>query len=117
MVPVMMQWTMPNAGPQAPPIAGARHERRLLTVACRPLLGREGPPPQRMDIWSCSLVFAARGMLSLPGVPVYHGVESGTLRGAEAGPAGVGHRNQLRLIDLRIWQPEDLGRLFLEQQV
>jgi hypothetical protein len=28
-----------NAGPQAPPMAGARHEQRLLAVACRPLLG------------------------------------------------------------------------------
>ena len=30
----------PNAGPQAPPIAGAKNERRLLAVACRPWLGR-----------------------------------------------------------------------------
>ena len=29
----------PNAGPQAPPIAGATKERRLLAVACRPMLG------------------------------------------------------------------------------
>src|SRR5262249_37040920 len=28
-----------NAGPQAPPMAGARYERRLLAVACRPWLG------------------------------------------------------------------------------
>ena len=30
----------PNAGPQAPPMAGARDERRLLAVACRPMLGQ-----------------------------------------------------------------------------
>jgi hypothetical protein len=30
---------MPNAGPQAPPIAGATEERTLLAVACRPWLG------------------------------------------------------------------------------
>lgn len=30
----------PNAGPQAPPIAEARYERRLLAVACRPMLGQ-----------------------------------------------------------------------------
>jgi hypothetical protein len=29
----------PNARPQARAMAGARHERRLLAVACRPLLG------------------------------------------------------------------------------
>ena len=29
----------PNAGPQAPPIAGATQERKLLAVACRPTLG------------------------------------------------------------------------------
>ena len=37
--PVMM----PNAGPQAPPMAGARDERRLLAVACRPMLGQDTP--------------------------------------------------------------------------
>ena len=31
----------PNAGPQAPPIAKATKERRLLAVACRPMLGWE----------------------------------------------------------------------------
>ena len=29
----------PNARLQAPPMAGARHERRLLVVACKPLFG------------------------------------------------------------------------------
>src|SRR5262249_3262994 len=28
-----------NAGPQAPPMAEARDERRLLAVACRPMFG------------------------------------------------------------------------------
>jgi hypothetical protein len=32
----------PNAGPQAPPMAAATQERRLLAVACRPMLGRGG---------------------------------------------------------------------------
>jgi hypothetical protein len=34
-------WLHPkaNAGPQAPPMAAARYERRLLAVACRPMLG------------------------------------------------------------------------------
>jgi hypothetical protein len=35
----------PNAKPQAPPIAEARNERRLLAVACRPMFGREAHPP------------------------------------------------------------------------
>src|SRR5437867_913577 len=34
----------PNAGPQAPPIAAATQERRLLAVACRPMLGAEVAP-------------------------------------------------------------------------
>ena len=33
----------PNARLQAPSIAGARHERRLLTVACKPWLGGAWP--------------------------------------------------------------------------
>ena len=36
----------PNAGPQAPPIAGATQERRLLAVACRPMLGSAPRRPQ-----------------------------------------------------------------------
>ena len=32
-------YVKPNAGRQAPPIAAARDERRLLAVACTPLLG------------------------------------------------------------------------------
>jgi hypothetical protein len=31
----------PNAGPQAPPIAGATQERKLLAVACRPMFGSD----------------------------------------------------------------------------
>jgi len=41
-------WRLPNAGPQAPPIAGATQERRLLAVACRPMLGWGCP---RSDAW------------------------------------------------------------------
>ena len=33
----------PNAGSQAPPIAGATQERRLLAVACRPMILIEAP--------------------------------------------------------------------------
>src|SRR5215813_3685879 len=33
-----------NAGRQAPPIAAARHERRLLAVACTPLIMIEASP-------------------------------------------------------------------------
>src|SRR5712671_5076925 len=36
-----------NAGPQAPPMAGARNERRLLAVACRPMLGAAPAPTPR----------------------------------------------------------------------
>jgi len=35
----------PNATLQAPPIAAVRHERRLLAVACKRLLGWGCPPP------------------------------------------------------------------------
>src|SRR5262249_7290794 len=37
-----------NTGPQVPPIAAARDERRLLAVACRPMLGQDGPEDGRL---------------------------------------------------------------------
>src|SRR5438270_9993778 len=43
----------PNAAPQAPPMAEARHERRLLAVACRPMLGPVPTPKVRVpDVFS-----------------------------------------------------------------
>src|ERR671922_1073521 len=54
----------PNAGPQAPPMAGARDERRLLAVACRPWFGGGHGEPSRSKArkpacWKCSSVVRA----------------------------------------------------------
>ena len=51
----------PNAGPQAPPIAAARYDRRLSAVACRPMLGAEVATGHRPDTPQChSLPLAPR---------------------------------------------------------
>ena len=51
----------PNAGPQAPPIAAARYDRRLSAVACRPMLGAEVATGHRPDTPQChSLSLAPR---------------------------------------------------------
>src|SRR5215475_11619813 len=54
----------PNAGPQEPPMAGARYERRLLAVACRPWFGGGHGEPSRSKArkpacWKCSSVVRA----------------------------------------------------------
>jgi hypothetical protein len=57
----------PNAGLQAPPMAAATEERRLLAVACRPMLGREWQeesarvrPVFRPHVSPCSCLTALR---------------------------------------------------------
>src|SRR6266581_4372336 len=63
----------PNAGPQAPPMAATRHERRLLAVACRvePVVTHPAPPQTRTCAMhaSGSSSRAAAALVQSPGFP------------------------------------------------
>ena len=72
----------PNAGPQAPPIAVATQERRLLAVACRPMLGWIAPT-SLLAPWVCPLMPVPRP-LSVP-LPMPIGVSHPPGRGVSGG--------------------------------
>ncbi len=64
----------PNARLQAPLIAAARHERRLLAVACKPLLGADAPQRPALDPPAAGspqpLRFATTPADTSPGTPL-----------------------------------------------
>jgi hypothetical protein len=57
------QRVLPNATLQAPPMAAATQERRLLAVACRPMLGpdRSPCPPMFLGVHGATRPRAAQG--------------------------------------------------------